>query len=65
MGGRFLDADADVGMFEIFLPEQLGQLVVELRGGEVDRFDFADQRQRDVPGEVDIVVAGDVVGAIL
>ena len=60
--GRCLDADADVRMLEIFLAELLGQLLVELRGGQVRRFDLADQRQRDVPGQIDLVIAGQVLG---
>src|SRR5690348_14947363 len=49
-------------MLEIFLAEQLPQLGVELRGGEVGRFDLADERERDVPAKIDRIIARKVVG---
>src|SRR6185503_4882138 len=54
---RFLDGDADVGMLEELLPEELRQMVVQLRSREVGRFDLADERQRNAPREIDRIIA--------
>jgi hypothetical protein len=58
--GGGLDADADVRVLEIFLAKLRRQPLVELRGGQLDGRDFADQGHRDLAGEVDLIVAGQV-----
>ena len=61
MRRRGLDGDADVRMLEIFRSKHPGQLVVELRRGEVRRLDLADQRKRDVSAKVDIIITRKVL----
>ena len=58
---RGLDADADVRRLQIFGAELARQLLVELGGGEIDRLDVAEQRDRDMTGEVDLELAGQVL----
>ena len=54
---RGLDRHADVRMLEIFRPELLRELVIELCRRQVRGLHLADERKRDVAGQVDVIIS--------
>ena len=49
-------------MLEVFRAEPFGEALIELGRREVRSLDLANQRKRDVAGEIDVVIAGNIVG---
>ena len=48
------------GCSRYFSPSFAVSSLIELGGRQVGRLDFADQRHRDVAGQIDVIVAGQV-----